>query len=73
MMTATAIAALIQGVLASVPAALTAYAEIKAVAASGADPTPEQWASWNAAADAAADRVDAAGAAEDTGNTDPAA
>lgn len=60
MMTAAAIAALIEGVLQEVPAAIAAYNEIKAVAASSTDPTPEQWASWNAAADAAAAALDAA-------------
>lgn len=59
-MTAAAIAALIQGVLSAIPEAIVAYNEIKAVGASGADPTPEQWASWNAAADAASAALDAA-------------
>jgi hypothetical protein len=41
------------GVANEVPEALAAYDEIKQVAASGLPPTAEQWASWNAAADAA--------------------
>lgn len=58
MLSAAAIASLIAGVLAEVPAAIDAYNEIKAVAASGKDPTADQWKSWNDAADLAADAVD---------------
>lgn len=50
------------GVANEVPAAVQAFEEIKAVASSGLPPTAEQWASWNAAADAANAR---AGDAED--------
>lgn len=52
-MSIEAITKLGMGVAAEVPEAIAAVEEIKAVANSGADPTPEQWASWNAAADTA--------------------
>lgn len=52
-MSIEAITKLASGVAAEVPEAIAAVDEIKAVAAAGADPTPAQWADWNAAADAA--------------------
>lgn len=41
------------GVANEVPDAIAAFHEIQAVANSGLPPTPEQWAAWNDAADAA--------------------
>ena len=41
------------GVANEIPEAISAYQEIKATATSGTPPTAEQWAAWNAAADAA--------------------
>lgn len=67
-MSVEALAKLAVGVVNEVPEAIQAVDEIKALASSSTEPTAEQWASWNAAADlahiqaqAAADKVIAAG------------
>lgn len=59
-MSVEAITKLAAGVAAQVPEAIAAVEEIKAVAAAGADPTPEQWKSWNEAADIAHSEAQAA-------------
>jgi hypothetical protein len=59
-MTEAAALALIQAALQGLPAAIAAVAEITSLGKSGQKPTDEQWASWNAAADSAADAVDQA-------------
>lgn len=55
-MTAAAIAALAQAFAQGLPYAIAAINEMRTTA----DPTPDQWASWNAAADKAAADLDAA-------------
>src|SRR4051794_3800292 len=54
------IAQLAVGVANQVPEAITAFNDIKAVQASGQAPTKEQWAKWNAAADDAHAKAQAA-------------
>lgn len=59
-MTEAVALALLQAALQGLPAAIAAVEEITSLGKSGQKPTDEQWAQWNAAADAAADAVDAA-------------
>lgn len=63
-MTIAQITGLAVGVANEAPAAIAAFEEIRKVRDAGIEPTPEQWASWNKAADdahaaaqAAADKV----------------
>lgn len=64
MLTTSAILALVDGVAQGIPIAIQTVEEIRAVNASGQEPTPEQWAAWNKAADDAADGLDAAAKAK---------
>ena len=43
---------LFEGVLAEVPQAMAAYQQLRAMAAAGVDPSPEQWAALDGAVDA---------------------
>lgn len=52
-------AAILNAALSGFPQALAAVKTIQAIGEAGADPTPEQWAEFDAAADAAADRLNA--------------
>jgi hypothetical protein len=63
-MTAAQLATLLavfEGVLAETPSAMEAYQQLRAMAAAGIDPTAEQWAALDQAADALHARLQQAG------------